>query len=186
MRIEVPLPHIGFYVGRARSSYLPPLQLIPCFHIGISGSRDRTRPWRCIDLNAYRYPRLKVSGSCMSSRSVALVNNLSPDVDNANTGYNAAREIVAPTPYIEYVGILILCLCCVWLTIFRPLRVACWVDHSHWLSCSRRISSRAAHQCLIVSGIASVISANILDQVYGHRKPRASTVSIPARSGAIQ
>jgi len=44
-------------------------------------------------LTAYRYPRLKLSGSCMSSRSVALVNTLSPDVDNANTGYHAAREI---------------------------------------------------------------------------------------------
>ena len=122
-----------------------PLLLVPCFHRHL-WSRDRTRPWRCIDLNVYRYPRLKVSGSCMSSRSVALVNNLSPDVDNANTGYSAAREIVAPTPYIQYISILILCLCCVWLTIFRPLRVACWVDHFHWLSWSRRISSRAAHQ----------------------------------------
>lgn len=77
-----------------------PLLLVPCFHRHL-WSRDRTRPWRCIDLNAYRYPRLNLSGSCMSSRSVALVNNLSPNVDNANTGSLAAREIITSTPYID-------------------------------------------------------------------------------------
>jgi hypothetical protein len=46
----------------------------------------------------------------MSSRSVALVNTLSPDVDNANTAYHAAREIAVNAVY--GVTILILCLCC--------------------------------------------------------------------------
>lgn len=122
-----------------------PLLLVPCFHRHL-WSRDRTRPWRCIDLNAYRYPRLNLSGSCMSSRSVALVNNLSPNVDNANTGSLAAREIITSTPYIDRAHEHICHVSAAPGLYHRPLRVVCWVDHFHWMSCSRWISSRAAHQ----------------------------------------
>lgn len=110
-------------------------------------------------LNAYRYPRLKLSESCMRSRSVAEVNNLSPDVDNANTALPRLHARFAPTLYVEYINTMSL------LHLGNNIfglsgSLVGWIT-----STGSRALSLDLVTCL-VSSIASVISANILDQAY--------------------
>ena len=88
----------------------------------------------------------------MSSRSVAWVNNLSPDVDNANTGYNAVHRVH------QHINTMSL------------LRLANHLSASpgRLLGGSLPLvimlsSDLVTCRTPIVSGIASVISVNILD-----------------------
>ena len=113
-------------------------------------------------LNAYRYPRLKLSESCMRSRSVAEVNNLSPDVDNANTALPRLHARFAPTMYVEYINTMsLLHLGNIIFGLSGSL--VGWISPTGYHALSLALVTCRAP---IVSSIAPVISANILDQVY--------------------
>jgi hypothetical protein len=99
----------------------------------------------------------------MSSRSVAWVNNLSPDVDNASIALPRQHARLSPTLYVGYINPMSL----LHLDIVVFGLAGLLVGRMRWIiptDCHMLLLELVTCRAPIVSGIAPVISANILDQ----------------------